>query len=96
MEEYELMVVLKPLLPEDIRAGIEKRLSNVITKAKGKILATDVWGKRHLAYKIKGHEEGYYVVYKLEISKDQVDVISKELKLISDILRILLVREDKQ
>lgn len=93
--QYELMVILKPLLPEDIRAGIQKRVETLVAKAEGKISSQDAWGKRHLAYPIKKHEEGYYIVYKLSLKPAYVAEFQKELKLINDILRFLLIEEEK-
>ncbi len=95
-KEYELMVILKPLLPEDIRSGIEKRLETLIKKMKGSIKDTDVWGKRHLAYKIDNHEEGYYIVYDLELDPSKVKEMNEEIKLFNDIIRFILIRKDNQ
>lgn len=90
MNKYELMIILKPLLPEDIRAGIQKKIEKLVTKGKGKITATDPWGKRHLAYPIKKHDEGYYIVYKLTMDPGFTPEFQRELKLMSDVLRSLL------
>lgn len=95
MTDYELMVILKPLLPEDIRMGIEGKIKGYIEKNKGSIKSTDVWGKRHLSYKIKNHEEGYYIVYTIQLPPAAVDGLNNEIVLISDILRHLLVKADK-
>ena len=94
MNKYELMIILKPLLPEDIRAGIQKKIEKLVTKGKGKITATDAWGKRHLAYPIKKHDEGYYIVYKLTLDPVFAPEFQKELKLMSDILRLLMTSLD--
>jgi len=93
---YELMVILKPLLPEDIRSGVEKKVEKLVKNAKGKVLGEDVWGKRHLAYPIKKHEEGYYIVYKLELAQDKIKEFKFELGLINDILRSLLSKEESK
>lgn len=93
---YELMIILKPMLPEDIRSGIEKRLKGIIEKNSGKVLLSDVWGKKHLAYHINKHEEGYYIVYDIEMPADKLGEIEAEIKLISDILRYIIVRKDNQ
>jgi small subunit ribosomal protein S6 len=92
---YELMVILKPLLPEDIRAGIQKKIEKNIKDAKGEILNIDAWGKRHLAYQIKKHEEGYYIVYRIKLVNSLSDSFQKELKLMNDILRFLLIKSEK-
>jgi small subunit ribosomal protein S6 len=93
-KNYELMVILKPLLPEDIRQGIQKRVEKYVKEANGEIKATDIWGKRHLAYSIKKHDEGYYIVYQLKLSDDKAPQFQKELKLMNDILRYLLITLD--
>lgn len=90
------MVILKPMLPEDIRKGVEGRLSKQVEKNKGKIKSSDIWGKKHLAYPINTHEEGYYIVYKLEVEPSKVTELESEIKLINDILRYTIVREDNQ
>lgn len=89
-----MMVILKPLLPEDIRAGIQKKLDSLVKKAKGSVLSQDVWGKRHLAYPINNHEEGYYIVYDLELDPAHIKEFQAELKLMNDILRSLLIKKD--
>lgn len=92
VKKYELMVILKPLLPEDIRSGIQKRIEKFVKEAKGEVTATDIWGKRHLAYPIKKHEEGYYFVYQLNLEAENSDKFQGELKLMNDILRFLLTK----
>ena len=94
MNKYELMVILKSLLPEDIRAQIQKKIEKLIIKGNGKIVNVDNWGKRHLAYPIKKHDEGYYIVYKLDMDVGFAQEFQKELKLMNDVLRILLTKLD--
>lgn len=95
-KDYELMVVIKPMLPEDIRSGVEKKLKAIIKKHDNEIVESDVWGKKHLAYPIKKHEEGYYIVYKLKCNPETVHEMGEEIKIINDILRYMLIREDNQ
>jgi small subunit ribosomal protein S6 len=92
IKKYELMVILKPLLPEDIRSGIQSKIEKLVKTAKGAISATDNWGKRHLAYPIKKHDEGYYIVYQLTLEPQASDKFQNELKLMNDILRFLLIK----
>ncbi len=92
--KYELMVIIKPLLPEDIKSKVLKNIEDFVKKSSGEITKTDIWGKRHLAYKIKGHEEGYYVILNLNLDSKKIKDFEKYLKLQNDILRYLLVRED--
>lgn len=88
------MLILKPMLTEDIRANVLKKIEEVITKSKGKVIKQDIWGKRHLAYIIEGNEEGYYVVYNFELDKEKLADFEQKLKFMNDILRFLLIKED--
>lgn len=95
MADYELMVILKPMLPEDIKAKVLSSIETHVKKAKGTIKSTDVWGKRHLAYPIKKHEEGYYIVYKLTLAVEGVKEFSNQLKLTNGLLRSIIIKESE-
>lgn len=92
--KYELMVIVKPMLPENVRMGVESKIIETLESSDGKVLKTDVWGKRHLAYKIKKQSEGYYIVYEFEASPDSIKNIEKALKLNKEVLRYLLVNQE--
>ena len=86
-----MMVALKPLLPDDLRKELHKEFVDMIQKDGGEILDVDVWGKRYLAYKIKGHNEGYYIVYNFKVSPDKVAEIKRQMQLKQEILRFMIV-----
>jgi small subunit ribosomal protein S6 len=93
---YELMVIIKPLLPENVRMGVESKIIETLESGEGKVLKTDVWGKRHLAYRMKKHTEGYYTVYEFETTPSEIANIETVLKLNKDILRFLLINRDRE
>lgn len=83
------MLILKPLLPEDIKTNIIEEVERLVKKFDGKIHSTDVWGKRHLAYPINKHDEGYYIVYKLEMNQKDSKEFDKQMNLNTGVLRFL-------
>lgn len=93
--DYELMVVLKPLLMEDIKEKIIPKISNEVKKLGGKLELKDNMGKRILAYPIRGFKEGYYLVYKLTMSSDKIEEFSKWLNIYDALLRHLIIKEDQ-
>lgn len=95
MNKYEVMVILKPLLPDDIRRGTMEKVEATVKKLGGEVKKSEVWGKRHLAYEIKGHKDGYYVLWGVELPGDKVVEIEQELKLITELLRYLIQRVEK-
>lgn len=92
MNNYELMVILKPSLPENVRKGVQDRIETILTKNNSEIVDIDVWGKKYLAYPVKKHLEGYYILFQLKTDNSSVKLISQSVKLISDVLRLGLFR----
>lgn len=86
-----MMVALKPLLPDDLRKELHKEFVDMVQDDGGEVLDVDVWGKRYLAYKIKGHNEGYYIIYNFKVSPDRVAEIRRQMQLKQEILRFMIV-----
>lgn len=89
---YELMVIFKPLLPDDVRKGSHKALVTLVKNHKGEVNNADVWGKRYLAYPILGHTEGYYIVYDMVLPGGEAQTLCSELKQIPEVIRFLLTK----
>lgn len=96
MRKYELMVILDPTIEErSIGTSMEKILRQVTTEG-GTVDNIDVWGKRHLAYEILKHSEGYYVVADLTTTPAMAQEIDRQLGLNESVLRTKLLRRDEK
>ena len=91
---YEMAVVLKPLLPDDVRKSMHKEFVDMISKNGGEVLDVDVWGKRYLAYKIGGHNEGYYIIYTFIADPSHIAEIRRQMELKQEVLRYMVVEAD--
>lgn len=94
-QKYELVVILKALLPEDVRLSAQNKIETLVKTSGGSISKTDVWGKKHLAYRINKHDEGYYILYKVELEKSKTDSFRSNLALIPELLRSLIIKEEE-
>lgn len=94
--KYELMVILNPSLPENVRVGLESKIVECLECAEGKVEKIDVWGKRRMSYSIGGFDEGYYIVYNFENFSSEIRNIEKSLKLNKEIIRFLLINKGKK
>lgn len=93
MDQYELAVLYHP----DLEIDLEKasgRVEKLIADAGGKIVETDSWGKRKLAYTIAGHEHAVYVFYTLEVPGQGVRKINDGLNIMDEVIRFLLTKPD--
>jgi small subunit ribosomal protein S6 len=62
MRRYESVWVVNGDLPdEEVKAAIDK-FTRIISTQGGMLVGLDDWGRRKLAYKIKGVTRGYYVL----------------------------------
>ena len=89
--DYEMIIALKPLLPDDLRKEIHKEFVDMVEKNKGEVVDVDVWGKRYLAYEIDGHNEGYYIIYDFKAFPETVREMRRQLELKQEILRFMIV-----
>jgi small subunit ribosomal protein S6 len=90
------MVILDPTLPEeDMKAAVAK-VGDLVSAIKGKVTNVEEWGKRKLAYEIKRHQEGFYVVYKFDAGPESVSELERTLKISDPVLRFLVVRLEEK
>lgn len=94
LRNYEMMIVMKPLLPDDVRKAIHKDLSSSIKEFGGELVDTDVWGKRYLGYNISGHNEGYYIVYNFKLVPAHVAELKRQLGQKAEVLRQMIIEVD--
>ncbi|MXZ62747.1 MAG: 30S ribosomal protein S6 [Chloroflexi bacterium] len=91
LNEYELLYVISPRLSaEDVDAMVE-RVGALIEDGGGSVSMVDNWGRRRLAYPIRHHFEGTYVLTHLNMSGDRTAEFERTLNINEDILRHLLI-----
>ena len=95
LKKYEMILALKPLLPDDLRKEIHKEFVDMVQSDGGEVLDVDVWGKRYLSYEIKGHNEGYYIVYNFKVTPENVAEMKRQMQLKQEILRFMIIEIDE-
>jgi small subunit ribosomal protein S6 len=92
LRDYELVVILSPeLAEEDVPAAID-RFSQLIADRGGEVKDIERWGRRKLAYPIKKHLEGNYLVTQVKLDPDRTSDVEAGLRISEEVLRHLLVR----
>jgi small subunit ribosomal protein S6 len=93
MREYELAVLYHPDLEVDLTKA-EERVTTIVKNSKGKVKATDNWGKRKLAYPIGKLEHAVYVFYTLDLPAERAQKVEQTLNITDEVIRFLLVKID--
>lgn len=93
MNQYEIAVLYHPDLEVDLTKA-EARVKKIVTDNGGKVLSDDNWGKRKLAYNIKGNEHAVYVFYAVELPGEAVLKVESTLNITDEVIRFLITRPD--
>jgi small subunit ribosomal protein S6 len=94
LNKYELTVLLHPDLEIDLDS-CTKKLEQLISDAKGKVVEREDWGKRKLAYPVKNQQFAVYVFYVLELEPGSVAGLERELLITDEVIRHLIVKYDE-
>jgi len=91
---YETMYILRPDIAEDeVNNHIEK-YNKLLQEVGGKILDSQMRGKRRLAYQIAKHREGIYVQLSHQGDGQHIFKIEKAMRLSEDVIRYLTVKQE--
>jgi small subunit ribosomal protein S6 len=93
MNQYEIAVLYHPDLEVDLTKA-EERVTKIVTDNGGKVVSNDNWGKRKLAYAIKGNEHAVYVFYAVELPGSAVAKVESTLNITDEVIRFLITRPD--
>jgi small subunit ribosomal protein S6 len=88
---YELTVIFSPELSTDKEKKAVKALKALVEKVKGKVVKTDRWGKKELAYPISKHKEGIYFQLVVKLPRKGIGPLDESLRRDEAILRHLLI-----
>jgi small subunit ribosomal protein S6 len=95
MRRYELMLVLRPDLPDDkVQVALE-RTARSIAAGGGQIVKQAPWGRRRLAYPIDHHREGSYYVILFESPATAIAELERGLLISEEVLRHLVTRVER-
>ena len=94
MNKYEMAVVLRPDLDEETKAAESQKVLDLITRFGGTIEKIDDWGKRRLAYEIKKVNEGFFSFITFEAPATTPAEIESRVRIMEDVLRYLIIRQE--
>ena len=95
MHCYEHTLIAKQDLSESQNQKLVDKYENIINKNLGKVLKTETWGLRTLAYMIKKNKKGFYFHIKFEGSAKTIEELERAENIDGALLRYLTVKVKK-
>ena len=92
LRDYELVVILSPEIGDDTVSASIQRVQESVTSRGGEVVDVNHWGRRRLAYPIKRHLEGNYVVSQIKLDPTQVPDLETNLRISEEVIRHLIVK----
>ncbi len=95
MRMYEALFII-----DNARANTEwdaaiKHIQDILHKNGAEILKTEKWGEKKLAYKVKGHKRGTYLLVHFNAKSTAIPMLRRDFQLSDYIVRSLIVKDDK-
>ncbi|MDC3147676.1 30S ribosomal protein S6 [Prochlorococcus sp. AH-716-I09] len=91
---YETMYILRPDIAEDEVTNHIEKYNKLLEEFGGKILDSQMRGKRRLAYQISKHREGIYVQLSHQGDGQHIFKIEKSMRLSDDVIRYMTVKQE--
>ncbi len=96
MNKYELAVVVSAKIEDDERAATIEKVKEIITKHGGTITNVDEWGKKRLAYEVQKMREAFYYFIQFEGQSTVPAEIESRVRLMENVVRYLVVKQDEK
>jgi small subunit ribosomal protein S6 len=93
---YEVMYIGTPDVGDDDITQLNEAIERMIADEGGTVVRTDNMGRRPLAYPIKKKREGYYVLFEVEGSGQEIAELERRMRVNDTIIRFITVRVDEE
>lgn len=93
---YEVMYIVDPDTSGETIAKLNDAVGKVIEKEGGTVVRMDDIGIRRLAYPIQKKNEGYYVLFEIDGSGQEIAELERRMRVNDMIMRYMTVRVDEE
>ncbi|EHR36296.1 30S ribosomal protein S6 [Helcococcus kunzii] len=93
MNQYEMIVILKPNLEDDVKSTVLQRMYDTINE-NGTLGEVDDWGIKKLAYEIDKFSEGNYVLINFEADPSLIKELERRAQIADPIIKYLVVNKE--
>lgn len=94
MALYEHVFLARQDLAQAQVDTLAEAATKIIEDNKGKVVKTETWGLRSLAYKIQKNRKAHYVMLEIDAPAGVVAELERQTQINEDVIRYMTVRVD--
>lgn len=94
MAAYESIFILRPDLDEEAVSKTCDRVAALVGNNNGSVIALEKMGHRRLAYEVKDHMDGYYVILNYEGQPETTRELERTFKISDEFIRHIIVKRE--
>ncbi len=95
MPMYEHVFLARQDLSQSQVDSLAQEATKIVEDNEGKVVLTETWGLRTLAYKIQKNRKAHYVMLRLDAPGPVISELERQTRINEDILRFLTIRVDE-
>ncbi len=96
MRLYENVLILHPELDEEQIDSHIERFTAIVDRLHGQLAKIEKWGKKKLAYPVKKHRYGFYVLLRFHGTPELIGELERNYRLMDTVLRYLTVHLERE
>ena len=95
MPLYEHVMIARQDLSNAQAEGLVEHFSTVLADNGGKVVESEYWGVKTMAYKINKNRKGHYAFLKSDSPAPAVQEMERLMRLHDDVMRVLTIKVDE-
>ncbi len=94
LNKYESIYIVNPNVEADGIKSLVEKFNALIESEGGKVLETNEWGMKKLAYPIKKFTQGYYILVNFEAKAEFIDELERIYKITDSVIKFITIRKE--
>jgi small subunit ribosomal protein S6 len=95
MPLYEHVFLARQDLSQAQVDALAENATKIVEENQGKVVKTETWGLRSLAYKIQKNRKAHFVMLDLDASGAAIAELERQTRMNEDVIRYMTVRVDE-
>ena len=94
MPLYEHVMIARQDLSNAQAEGLIEHFGTVLADNDGKVVESEYWGVKTMAYKINKNRKGHYALMKTDAPAPAIQEMERLMRLHDDVMRVLTIKVD--